>query len=139
MRSGRSRSRTPRRSRPDERGSAVVDFVLVLSILVPLVLGIMQVALVMHVRTTLVNAASEGARHAAALDRRPADGVGRTRERITGALADRFARDVVAEATTVGGVPGVRVTVRAEVPPLGLWGPAVPLEVQGHAIAEVLP
>ncbi len=99
----------------------------------------MQVALVMHVRTTLVNAASEGARHAAALDRRPADGVGRTRERINGALADRFAQDVVAEATSVGGVPGVRVTVRAEVPPLGLWGPAVPLEVQGHAIAEVLP
>jgi len=77
--------------------------------------------------------------HAAALDRRPADGVGRTRERITGALADRFARDVVAEATSVGGAPGVRVTVRAGVPPLGLWGPAVPLEVEGHAIAEVLP
>lgn len=30
----------------DERGSAVVDFVLVMLVLVPLVLGVMQVALV---------------------------------------------------------------------------------------------
>lgn len=49
---------------------AVVDFVLVTVILVPLVLGIMQVALVLHVRNTLTSAASEGARYAATVDLR---------------------------------------------------------------------
>ena len=47
--------------RRDERGSAVVDFVLVMIILVPLFLGILQVALVLHVRNTLTAAASDGA------------------------------------------------------------------------------
>ena len=42
-----------------ERGSAVVDFVLVLVVLVPVVLGVVQVALVMLVRNTLAAAASD--------------------------------------------------------------------------------
>lgn len=125
-----------RPDRTDERGSAVVDFVLAMVVLVPLLLGVVQLGLVLHVRNTLTNAASEGARHAAALDRGPADAVSRTRERIAGAISGRFADDVRAEPTVVAGAPGVRVTVRAEVPPLGLWGPAMRLEVSGHAIAE---
>ena len=44
--------------RSDQRGSAVVDIVLVMVVLVPVVLGIMQVALVMFVRNTM--AASSG-------------------------------------------------------------------------------
>jgi len=56
-----------------ERGAAVVDFVLVLVVLVPLVLGILQVALVMQVRNTLAAVASEGARVAATADRGPAE------------------------------------------------------------------
>ena len=40
-----------RRARTSERGAAVVDFVLVLLVLLPLVLGILQLALVLHVRT----------------------------------------------------------------------------------------
>ena len=39
----------------------------------------------------------------------------------------------------VDGVAGVEVAVRAEVPPLGLWGPAVPLRLTGHAVEEVVP
>lgn len=122
-----------------EHGSAVVDFVLALVVLVPLVLGIVQVGLVLHVRNTLTNAASEGARYAAALDRGPTDGIARTRQQVSGAISARFARDVSATTVAVGGVPGVRVTVAAEVPPLGLWGPGVRLEVVGHAVAEELP
>ncbi len=34
---------------------------------------------------------------------------------------------------------GFRVDVVAEVPPLGLWGPAVRLSVVGHAVEEVAP
>ena len=53
--------------RRDERGSAVVDFVFVLVLLLPLVFGILQLALVMHVRNTLAAAAAEGARAGAVL------------------------------------------------------------------------
>ena len=48
--------------RTGERGAAVVDFVLVLLVLLPLVIGILQLALVLHVRNTLASAAAEGAR-----------------------------------------------------------------------------
>lgn len=120
----------------DQRGSAVVDFVLVLAVLVPLVLGILQVALVMLVRNTLAAAASEGARYAATADRGPADGATRTRAHIEGALAARFAEDVRAFPALVGGAPGVEVLVRARVPALGLGGPAIELEVSGHAVEE---
>jgi Flp pilus assembly protein TadG len=128
-----------RRSGGGERGSAVVDFVLVLVVLVPLFLGILQVALVLHVRNTLVAAASEGARYAATVDRPLAAGVERTRRQIADAVAARFATDVTAHAETVAGAPGVRVDVVAEVPPLGLWGPAVRLSVSGHAVEEAVP
>lgn len=117
----------------------MVDFVLALVVLVPLVLGIVQVGLVLHVRNTLTNAASEGARYAAALDRGPADGVVRTRQQITGAISARFAQEISATTVAVGGVPGIRVTVAAEVPPLGVWGPGIRLEAVGHAVSEELP
>ncbi|WP_460796393.1 TadE/TadG family type IV pilus assembly protein [Nocardioides pacificus] len=126
----------PRVRDRDQRGSAVVDFVLVMVVLIPLVLGILQVGLVLHVRNTLTSAASEGARHAGTLDAGPAEGVARTRAEIAGALSDRYASDVSARSAAVDGAPGVVVTVRATVPPLGLWGPGVPLEVTGHAVEE---
>jgi len=117
----------------------VVDFVLVVVVLVPLFLGIAQVALVLHVRNTLAAAASEGARYAATVDRPPAAGAERTREQIAGALAARFARQVVARSATVQGAPGVEVDVAADVPPLGMWGPAVRITVSGHAVEETVP
>jgi Flp pilus assembly protein TadG len=127
-----------RRPRTDQ-GSAVVDFVLVLVVLVPLFLGIMQVALVLHVRNTLTSAASEGARYAATVDQPLEAGVERTRAQITGAIAGRFAQDIRATQTVRDGVPVVRVDVVAEVPPLGVWGPGVRLAVAGHAVEELTP
>jgi Flp pilus assembly protein TadG len=123
----------------DERAAAVVDFVLVLVVLVPLFLGILQVALVLHVRNTLTAAASEGARYAATADRPLEAGAARTRQQIAGALAARFAEDVSVAPASVRGAPGVEVRVVAEVPPLGLWGPAVRLVATGHAIEEATP
>ena len=128
---------TPRRR--GQRGSAVVDFVLVLVVLVPIFLGILQVALVLLVRNTLASAASEGARYAATLDRGPADGVARTRRQIDGAISGRFARDVSAHPATVDGAPGVEVVVHATVPALGLGGPGISLTVTGHAVEEQRP
>lgn len=122
-----------------EAGSAVVDVVLVLVVVVPLLLGVLQVALVLHVRNTLTAAASEGARYAATADRPLEAGVVRTRDQIADAIASRFARDVSAAPATVAGASGVRVRVVAEVPPLGLWGPAVRLVATGHAVEEVGP
>ncbi|MGH3455695.1 MAG: pilus assembly protein, partial [Nocardioidaceae bacterium] len=63
----------------------------------------------------------------------------RTRDLIDGALAGRYAEDVSAAASEVDGYPGVQVRVQAEVPALGLFGPAVSLDVEGHAVDEVLP
>ena len=131
--------RIDRRPGRDERGAAVVDFVLVVVVLVPLFLAIMQVALVLHVRNSLVAAASEGARYGATVDRGPPDGAQRTRELIESSLADRFADDVTASQTRVDGYPGVVVDVNAGVPTLGLWGPAITLHVSGHAVEEQLP
>ncbi len=122
-----------------EGGAAVVDFVLVSVVLVPLVLGILQVALVMHVRSTLVAAATEGARYAATVERGPEDGIARTRRQIDGALAGRFADRITAGTTSVDGLPVVEIRVRASVPPLGLWGPAVELDVTGPGVQETLP
>ena len=122
-----------------ERGSAVVDFVLVVLVVLPLFLGILQLALVLHVRNTLTSAASEGARYAATADRGPADGAARTRQQISGALAARFARDVSARPAEVRGMAGIEVRVAAEVPALGLWGPAVRLLSTGHAVEEAAP
>jgi len=122
-----------------ERGSAVVDFVLVLVVLVPIFLGILQVALVLLVRNTLASAASEGARYAATLDRGPADGEARTRHQIDGAISGRYADDVSARPATVNGAPGVEVVVHATVPALGLFGPGVSLTVTGHAVEEQRP
>ncbi len=122
-----------------ERGSAVVEFVLVMVVLVPLVLGIVQVGLVLHVRNTLTAAASDGARAAAPLGATPADGVERARQLIRGALADRYADDVTGAITSMRGVPATEVVVRAEVPALGLLGPSVEVTATGHAVLEVAP
>lgn len=122
-----------------ERGAAVVDFALVMVLLVPLVLGIAQVGLVLHVRNTLAAAASEGARASAPLGASPAVGAERARTTIRRALADHYANDVTARWASLGGVPGAVVEVRARVPALGLLGPGVSLTVRGHAVREVAP
>jgi len=129
------------RSRPSggEQGSAVVDFVLVMVVLVPFVMGIAQLGLVLHVRNTLTAAASDGARAAAPLGATPSDGVARAQELIRGGLADRFADDVDTTVTSIGGVPAIEVVVRARVPALGIGGPAVDLTATGHAVQEVEP
>ncbi|MDP2774596.1 MAG: TadE/TadG family type IV pilus assembly protein [Nocardioides sp.] len=119
-----------------QRGAAVVDFVLVLVVLVPLFLGMLQVALVMLVRNTLAAAASEGARLAATSDRGPGDGVALTREQVDQAIAGRYAEDVTVRRVLVDGAPTIEVTIRARVPALGIGGPAVELTVTGHAIEE---
>ena len=123
-------------ARSRERGSAVVDFVLVLLVLLPLVLGILQLALVMHVRNTLASAAAEGARHAAVAGSSAGAGTAKVQELLDGALSEEFARSVVVRPAPVGGAPGYEAVVEAGVEVLGLGGPAIHVRVEGHAVAE---
>ena len=119
-----------------EDGSAVVDFTLVLLVLLPLVMGLLQLALVLHVRNTLASAAAEGARFAAVSGSSPAMGEAKAQEQISGALSGSFARDVRIRPSEVGGAPGFEAEIVAAVPVLGIGGPAITLTVTGHAVAE---
>jgi Flp pilus assembly protein TadG len=125
-----------RRERGGQRGAAVVDFVLVLVLLVPMFLGVLQVALVLFVRNTITAAASEGARYAATLGHGPGDGAVRTRSQIRDVLAGHYAQGVSASEVTIDGATAVEVTVHVVVPALGLGGPAVAFDVSGHAVEE---
>ncbi|WP_149202141.1 TadE/TadG family type IV pilus assembly protein [Actinotalea subterranea] len=120
----------------DDSGSAVVDFVLIGALTTFLFAGVLQLALALHVRATLVDCAAEGARYGALADRDPEQGAQRTRDLIGMALSPAFAQDVSAASTTVDGLPVVRVEVTAALPVLGLLGPAGALTVDGHALAE---
>lgn len=123
-------------SRDDERGSAVVDFALVGGLVTLLFAGVVQLTLVQHVRSTLVDCAAEGARYAALADRAPQDGVARTRALIESALSDTYAQDVSAVRTRWDGLDVLEVTVTAPLPVAGLLGPGGALTVRGHALAE---
>ncbi|WP_184836065.1 TadE family protein [Kribbella solani] len=132
----RPHDRRARRRRRGEWGAAVVDFVLVAMLVVPLFLGILQVGLFLYIRNTVTAAASEGAAYAAVLNRAPADGETRTRELIRGVVRDQLIDSVTAVETDLDGQPGVEVSVRAHLPPLGLWGPGISFTVAGHAVKE---
>lgn len=119
-----------------EHGSAAVEFLLVSVLVLALLLGVVQVALAVHVRSLAIDAAAEGARVAARADRGPADGVARTRALLGEALTGAYARDVAAGHATVDGLVVTEVTVRTPLPVVGLLGPGGTLTVRGHALAE---
>ncbi len=131
--------RRPSRWTRSESGSAIADFALVSVVLVPLFFGVLQLALIWYVKTTLTSAASEGAHYGATFDRTVADGQQRTSQTIADVFGARFSTRVSARATSLDGQPGVEVDVRADVPVLAFWGPTVTVDVSGHAIKEVLP
>jgi len=117
-------------------GSATVEFVLVAVLTLAIFLSVVQVGVAVHVRTTLVAAAAEGARYGAASGRSPDDGAARTADIITTSLSATYARQVSAGYETVEGVPTVVVRVKAPLPVLGLVGPTADLVVEAHALAE---
>lgn len=125
------------RGSPDqERGSALVDFLLVSVLVTVLVLGVVQLALTLHVRTVLIDSAAEGARYAALDGNSLVDGTARTRVLIDSSLPAAYARQVETGRTDYRGVPVVEVQVAAPVPILGLLGPAGLIEVTGRAVDE---
>jgi hypothetical protein len=119
-------------------GAAIVDFVMVGALLTLVFVGVVQLALVLHVRNTLVDCASEGARYGAFADRTPQDGAQRTRDLIGASLSTRFAGDVQARNVEVDGLQAVQVSVTAPLPVIGLFGPSGVLVVSGHGAQEPL-
>jgi len=116
-----------------ERGSAAVDFVLIGAVLVLISMSIVQLALVLHVRNTLIDAAGSGARYGTLADRSPADARARTVSLITSSLGPAYARDVSVRTVGSDGARMLQLAVAAPLPAFGLLGPAGVVRVQGHA------
>ena len=130
-----------RRHLPDvvsEQGSAAVEFVFVGILITFLTLGVFQLALTLHVRNTVHDAASEGARWAALADSTPQEGVQRTKDLITVSVGSQFAQDVTATTSMWLDAPTAVITVRTSLPVIGLWGFTNTMEVQGHAATEII-
>ena len=122
----------------EDDGSAVAEFVMVGALLTVLTLSVLQLGLALHIRNTVLDAASEGARFGALADNSLADGAARTRDLITTALGPGYARDVTVSYGSYLGHPATIVTVRAPLPLIGLIGIEGGLEVSGHASVETL-
>ncbi len=116
-----------------QRGSAAVDFVLVGSLLTVIFIAMVQLALVLHVRNTLIDAAASGARYGTLADRNAGDAQRRTEALISMALSDTYAQDVSVQGVSHRGLQTIQVTVTAPLPVIGLIGPSGAVEVSGHA------
>lgn len=103
-----------------------------------LTLSVMQLGLALHIRNTVLDAASEGARFAALADNGLPDGVARTRDLIGSALGPGYALDITASFGNYLGHPSTIMTVRTPLPLVGLAGIDHGLEVSGHAALETL-
>lgn len=121
-----------------DSGSAPVEFVLVGVLLTFLTLAVLQLALALHIRNTVLDAAAEGARFGALADNEPADAAPRTAELIVTAIGPDFAHDIRVQEGDWMGVPAVTVTVRTTLPLAGFLGVDRGLEVVGHAARETL-
>lgn len=122
----------------DDTGSAVAEFVMVVSLLTVLTLAVMQLGLALHVRNTVLDAAAEGARYASLADGSLSRGAERTRDLLTTALGVAYAGNVDARYAQARGYPSVEVRVLAPLPMVGLLGAPRSLEVFGHAAVESL-
>ncbi|MGO1542805.1 MAG: TadE/TadG family type IV pilus assembly protein [Gulosibacter sp.] len=115
-----------------ERGAASVEWTLVAALLTLLFLTVLQVGFAMHIRTTLIDAAAEGARQAGLDGATAFDGQLRTEQLIEAAIAPEYADDIRVDR----GETLVAVTVRAPLPLIGLLGFPNGVEVTAHAPVE---
>jgi len=123
----------------EDAGSAVAEFVMVGALLTVLTLSVIQLGLALHIRNTVLDAASEGARFAALADSSLGEGVARARDLISSAIGPGYAGNVTATYGRYLGHPSAIVTVRTPLPLIGLFGIDSALEVNGHAAVETIP
>lgn len=117
----------------EDRGSASTEFVLVAALLTTLTVAVIQVALALHVRNTLADAAAEGARYASLADSSLDEGAARSAELIRSAIGDQYTHDISAGHQRGAEGDIVVITVRTPLPLVGLLGPDNALEVVGRA------
>jgi len=111
---------------------------MVSAMLVLLTVTVLQIGFALHVRTTLLDAAGEGARHAGLFGAGLEAGEERAADLIAMSIGGGYAESVVASTTELDGAPVVAVTVRSPLPLIGLLGLPDALEVTGHAPQETL-
>lgn len=119
---------------PDsEQGSATAEFSMIAALLVVLFIVTVQIAGMFHVRNTLIDAASTGARFGALEDRTAQDAVERTGQLISASVSADYAQDITYHYTDADHGRALTVTVRSQYPVLGFFGGLGELEVSGHA------
>lgn len=127
----------------DDRGSSVVEFVLVCTLLMLLFFGALQVAVYSYARTAVAAAAADGARQGAALgasaddaSRRAQDVLKRTLPGVRGRIRCQAARST----DVASGLPISRVRCTGDIPavlaPLGI---GAHLDLAAAALAESVP
>ena len=131
-----------RLAHPDdgERGSAVVDFVMVSLLIVALLLAVLQVAVYVHVRNVVTASAQLGARHAANADVDSSVGAARTVEVVAQATTVQTAEGLACtsvEQVDSSSLTLVVVECSGSVPSLlAVLGNLLPLQVTGRAVKE---
>jgi Flp pilus assembly protein TadG len=124
----------------DERGSAVVDFVLVSVLVLTLLLAVLQVAVYVHLRNVVTASAQEGARFAANADVDSRVGAARTVEIVARATSSRTADGLSCSSGDEADPSGLTVVVvrcSGAVPPLlASLGHLLPLTATGRALKE---
>lgn len=118
----------------------MAEFALVSIMLVMLLLGVLQVAVYLHVRNVVAASAAEGARYGANADVDPAAGGPRASEIIARSLGSRTAGELPCNSTIEPAAAGpalVAVTCRGALPvffaPLGRL---LSMDVTGRAVKE---
>ena len=119
----------------DDRGSAVVEFTLVMPLLLLVMLGVLQLTLAQHVRSTLISAAAEGARVAAMMNSDLDAGIERTQTLLRANMAGAAVQSVTAQRHIREGLPVVTVDVVADLPLIGFFGPTQ-MSFTGTALDE---
>ena len=130
----------PLRDDGGERGSAVVDFVLVSLLLLMLLLAVLQVAVYVHLRNVVTASAQEGARFAANADVDSSSGAARTAQIVARATSARTAAGLSCTSTEEADPSGLTVVVvrcSGRVPTLlSALGDLLPLTATGRAGKE---
>ncbi len=105
-------------------------------LLTVLLLAVLQFTTMLLVRSTVQDAAAQGARVAAFADGSLEDGVARTRQLLTVSLGARYAERVTARYAVADGIGVVEVRVDSPLPVVGLLGVGEAVEVTGHAARD---
>jgi len=118
----------------DERGSAIVESVAAMFLLLILVLGVIQVASFLYVRNVVRASAHEGARSALELGRTPSEAASVAEETVRRAVGGVVRNmQVKTDTRSVDGVAEITVLVHANVRGFGPF----PVPARMEAVAHV--